>query len=467
MDTRVSADPTIAEFMRLVGEKPLLTKADEQRLGVLVDRQRHAETLMSRYRGNVGAGVALGILKRISLLRNVALAAAWEAELAAMPRLDDLARQTRFRAVIDHKVPDGRLRRIAGMISSVEVKRVAPALTQPPPQDPEPMPGLFGLPAEFNAAAGGDSDQHEKAVSRLLTQLSRDTLCLTPTLLVIAGDLTINDLNRPATMKTVRWMVNSVNDDLFRELQGYVDEGYRAQHEISECNMRLVVHTARNFINNNMDLVDLSQEGALGLVDAAKRFDHRLGYKFSTYAHTWIRHRILKALFTLDRTIRIPHQKYKLTMSMYYARERLQHDLNAEPTIEELAREMGITVEQVAELQRIDQEPDSLDAIIWDDNSATPLDRLANRLPGTDELAMGRTLKPAIHDALQLLDEKERAVIIMRYGLEDDRPCTITDISVAIHTSKERARKIEKQAIDKLRSSPEVLEKLRDYLAPT
>lgn len=449
METQISQDPNVAEFMRLVGEKPLLDRETEQRLGVLMDRQRYAEQLMKGHRREVGAMVAIGIARRLGRLSKIARAAAILSGNDSDPTLSQLAKNRAFRRLVDHKVSEDNLTALSKLLTDHNVNAATQRM----------------LSAGNDQPSVDDQTQQKTGdIKRLVTQVSRDTLCLTETTITILGHVRISELNRAVADKSHRWLLSALSDQIHRELLDFVKEGQQAQDEMSECNMRLVVHTARNFINNNMQLIDLSQEGALGLIDAARRFDHRLGWKFSTYATTWIRHRILKALVTMDRTIRIPQQKHKLAMHMYYAEERLLHEMQGEPTPADIAREMGLTVEQVTEIQRIDQEPQSLDAIIWEDTGATQLDRLAADAPTTEEMAIERLMAPAVRDALSILDEREQTVLIMRYGLDDDSPSTITDISAAIHTSKDRARVIERQALTKLRTNPEVLCKLRDYI---
>ena len=451
MEHQRSADPAVAEFMKLVGEKPLLTKSEEERLGVMMDRGRHAEKLLERHRSERGCNAAIFIIRRTFKMRRVAAAAAHVAGLTANPTMQELAQHQGFRRLVDRKIEESQLNSIAKMVTGDALDRISLEL----------------LPAdevENQADALPAKPRRRKELAALLTELSRDTLCLTDSILLALGEVRLDQLPRVLRDPAQRSFLKIFNKDIEGELQACIDAGHDAQNEMSECNMRLVVHTARNFIHNNTDLVDLSQEGAVGLIDAAKRFDHRRGYKFSTYATNWIRHRISKALVTLDRTIRIPHQKHKLAMDLYYARERLLQQMSVEPTTAHLADEMGLTVEQVEEIQRIDRQPESLDAIIWDDTSTTQLDRTGIDAPGTDELAMERLLKPDLEDALATLDEKERKVLIMRYGLTDDSPKTVTDISVAIHTNKERVREIERAALSKLRDNPAVIAKLSAYV---
>ena len=446
MDNHRSTDPAVAEFMKLVGEKPLLNKAEEERLGVQMDQGRHAQWLLSRNRTERGSGAALRVLRETAAMRTVATAAASLAHLNPNPTLHDLAYHPGFRRIVDRKIDDSHLTTIARVLTKEQLERLVNAVFQ---QDDSSMPDL-ACPRQCVAA--------------LIARLSRNTLCLTPSMLIATHDVRLNDTHQAFRNRYRRSFLTTINHKIEQELDQCVESGLEAQDRMSEANMRLVVHIARKFINNNTDLVDLSQEGAVGLIDAAKRFDHRRGYKFSTYATNWIQHRISKALGTMDRTIRIPHQKHKLAMDLYYARERLLQQMSMEPTSSHIAQEMGITVELVEEIQRIDRQPESLDAIIWDDANTTQIDRVSLDAPGTDELAMERLLKPDIHEALEVLDEKERQVLIMRYGLLDDSPKTVTDISIAIHTSKERVREIEQTALANLRSHPEVIAKLSAYL---
>ena len=446
MENHRSTDPAVAEFMKLVGEKPLLNKDEEERLGVLMDQGRHAAWLLGIQRKDRGSAATFAIIRETAAMRPIASAAADLAGLNPNPTLRGLAQNQAFRRLIDRKIDESHLSVIARAVTKDQLDHIADAVF--PAGDP----------------ASPDPSSPRSSLAALVARLSRNTLCLTPSMLIAAGDVRLNDTPRALRDRGNRSFLRAADSRIEQELNACVESGFEAQDRMSESNMRLVVHIARKFINNNTDLVDLSQEGAVGLIDAAKRFDHRRGYKFSTYATNWIQHRISKALGTMDRTIRIPHQKHKLAMDLYYARERLLQRMSLEPTSTHIAQEMGITVELVEEIQRIDRQPESLDAIIWDDANTTQLDRVSLDAAGTDELAMERLLKPDVHDALQALDDKERQVLIMRYGLLDDSPKTVTDISIAIHTSKERVREIEQVALSKLRANPDVIARLSAYL---
>ena len=450
MEQPRSTDPTVAEFMRLVGEKPLLTREEEQRLGIRMDRGRHAQQLIEDSRAPTGYHVALTLAGRLNAIRPVAAAASYAIIQNANPTLHTIAHDPRLRHTLDRKVSEGTLLTIAKMITAQNLKQASMALHPQQTRDLQ--------------AIRNPGERRRRLMSQLLAQLSRDTLCLTPSMLTAIGSRRLTELGVIRSNAMDRWFLKALTEDIERELRDCAEDGLNAENEMSECNMRLVVHTARNFIYNNTDLVDLSQEGAIGLIDAAKRFDHRLGYKFSTYATTWIRHRIGKALTTIDRTIRIPHHKHKLAMDMYYVHQRLLQEMSVEPNAADIAQAMGISVELVEEIQRIDRQPESLDAIIWDDTGATQLDRTAVDQPDTDEAAMQRLLKPDLEDALATLDDKERTALIMRYGLHNDQQATITEISEAIHTSKDRARAIERSALQKLRDNPEIIAKLSGHL---
>lgn len=422
-------NPAVAEFMRLIGETPLLDKKDEQALGLLIERQQHAQRLLTQTRGQHRAAKAtIGILKRLARQNQLAAATAQAAGLTADPLLEELVKDRRVRRLIDYKIAARTLARIKTFLPSA---RATPS---------------------------------DAALEQQLAELSRDTLCLTDTALQSLLGCRVSRLGDLLRQPSLATFLKAANRRLARELAEYERAGADAQHRMSEANMRLVVSIARAYINNNTELTDLAQDGALGLLEAAQRFNHRLDLKFSTYATHWIRHKITKSLAQNDRIIRIPAAKHALARDVYYTREDLLRDLNREPTNAEVAQALNRTVAEIDEIDRIDREPDSLDAIIFDDSGATELDRIAYHAPGTEEAAIGQLLRPDLIAALSILSERERRVIVMRYGLADDCQTTVSDIAARLHTSKEKARRLEQSALAKLRASPAIIDRLSGYL---
>jgi RNA polymerase primary sigma factor len=248
-----------------------------------------------------------------------------------------------------------------------------------------------------------------------------------------------------------------------RKLQRKVRDGDRARQQLIQANLRLVVSIAKRYVGRGMQLLDLIQEGNLGLMRAVQKFDHSKGFKFSTYATWWIRQAISRAIADQARTIRIPvHMVETINRVRRTQRDMLQR-LEREPTIEELATEVDLSPERVREILRISLDPVSLEApvgeddsllgdFIEDENADRPVDVAARAMLSNDVL-----------EALDELNDREKEVVRMRFGLIDGRARTLEEVGRAFGVTRERIRQIESKTLAKLRH-PQRSEKLRDYL---
>jgi RNA polymerase primary sigma factor len=237
-----------------------------------------------------------------------------------------------------------------------------------------------------------------------------------------------------------------------RRLGADVTEGEAARRRMTEANLRLVVSIARRYLGRGLPLSDLIQEGSLGLGRAVDRFDWRRGFKFSTYATWWIRQSIGRAIADHGRTIRLPVHLVEETTRMLRISRDLQQQLGREPSPEEIAAKAHVSSAKVAELFRAWQEPVSLEAPVGE---ATELGELLPDLQATSpaEVVGTRLMREEIGASLRELTDRERRVIIMRFGLEDGRERTLGEVSAALGVTRERARQIEAEALKKLRSS--------------
>ena len=279
----------------------------------------------------------------------------------------------------------------------------------------------------------------------------------------LTKDLNINDPVRMYLKEIGQIKLLNLEEEL--ELADRIGEGdQEAKNILAEANLRLVVSIAKRYVGRGMLFLDLIQEGNIGLMKAVEKFDVSKGYKFSTYATWWIRQAITRAIADQARTIRVPVHMVETINKLARIQRQLTLELNREPSEEELAKKMNMSIEKVREIYKISQDPVSLETPIGEEDDSHLGDFIKDeRNLSPEEFATNEMLKDEISEVLLTLTEREEKVIRLRFGLEDGKPRTLEEVGQMFGVTRERIRQIEAKALRKLRH-PSRSRKLRDYM---
>ena len=281
--------------------------------------------------------------------------------------------------------------------------------------------------------------------------------------LTMSKDIKINDPVRMYLKEIGR--INLLTSDEEFEYAKRAEEGdEEAKKMLAESNLRLVVSIAKRYVGRGMLFLDLIQEGNIGLMKAVDKFDPTKGYKFSTYATWWIRQAITRAIADQARTIRVPVHMVETINKLARVQRQLTQELNREPTDEEIAKKLGITVEKVREVYKISQDPVSLETPIGEEEDSHLGDFVPDeRMMGPEEYATVEMLKEELAGVLLTLTDREEKVLRLRFGLDDGQCRTLEEVGQIFGVTRERIRQVEAKALRKLRH-PSRSRKLKDFL---
>ena len=422
-------DDPVRMYLREIGRVSLLKAAEERILARRFEAFRYMlqlETELTSVDGRPPRSWAcfVELLRRLSEAKPLADAISRYSGIEGTRTLPELMSDPKVRGVLDGELPEELL------------NFVADVLNKEPAEAKEDIRGL-------------------SLDSRLLIDEVLEILDCEPTLDELKAKLRLDDFLE--AMESYQFVFN-------KHLERVKDDGVKAQRHLAEANLRLVVSVAKKYIGRGMSLLDLIQEGNIGLIRAVEKFDYRKGYKFSTYATWWIRQAITRAIADQARTIRIPVHMVETINKLLRVTRRLVQEYGREPTSHEIGSGMEVPPEKVREILKISQEPVSLETPIGEEEDSHLGDFIEDRSAlAPSEAASYQLLKEQVGDVLFTLSDREARVLQLRFGLEDGRSRTLEEVGRDFGVTRERIRQIEAKALRKLRH-PSRSKKLKDFL---